>query len=345
MLKGLELPELVERVNQAHAAKRDFACVTSAVQMFGRSDCEPMITGLAERPMMLNVTAQRQLAEWMNMGFRYWQQCWSEAPALLAANVNHWFQERDERRLFRAFDYQDDAPRLRAFLSDRYQRADNIDLLQTVAPVLGSIPGLRWEASYLTDDRLYLKVFNPGATIQPKVGDVLMTGLMIRNEETGLGSTLVVPMSLRLTCLNGAVHNEYGSRIVHVKRAGQYAGAEDCWSDTTKAITDAAIQAQIKDTVLNILQGQWAKRVEEQMAKAMGVRLSNPVKDAEKLLTNLELPKADQELVISQFFGEGDASMYGLFNAVTRVAHASIDDFERSTELETLGGKLLSMVR
>lgn len=343
MLRGLPFNTLVEEVNAKHKAKRDFLSLTSSVKIFSYEGSRPVLVGLTERPLSLNDTAQRQLADWTGMGFKYWQKCWTESPALIAANVNQWFMQNDHRRLFRCYDDPSGDVRLRAFLSERYERSDNMDLLQTALPVLSSIPNLRWEASSLSDDRMYLKVFMPSQTIEPVAGDILQTGCLIQNEETSLGSLQIMPMTYRLICTNGMTHTEFGERITHTKRAGF--GSDSQWSDETKALTDQAMAAQIKDTLLNILSGQWAKLVEKQMQAAMGIKLENPVKDSEALLTRFELPKNDQELVINQFFREGQATLYGLCNAVTHVAHSEVDDFEKSTALEALGGRLLSLAK
>ena len=60
-----------------------------------------------------------------------YQRMRDQAPELLAANVNEWFQQKPERRMVRTLDGQ-----MRAFLSDRYRRLDNFDLALAVLPVL-----------------------------------------------------------------------------------------------------------------------------------------------------------------------------------------------------------------
>lgn len=343
MLKGLELPVLAKKVEEGQRIKRDFTILTSDVELFSFDGSAPLLKGVTERPLVLNETAQRQMAEWSGIGWRYWQQCWEKAPGMVCSNMNHWLKANDHRRLFRCYDDPNGSARLRAFLSDRYQRADNYDLLQTVLPVLGGIPGLRWEASHLSDDRLYLKVFSPEQTIEPKKGDVLETGLMIKNEETGLGSLMICPMTLRLVCTNGMVHMEHGQRITHTKRAGF--GNDAKWSQETQRLTDLAMAAQIKDTLADILSGQWAQKIERQMQRAMGIEFKSPVKDAEKLLGKYELPKSDCEPIISQFFIAGEPTLFGLVNAVTHIAHSHETDFEKSTQLEEVGGRMLASVR
>ena len=58
----------------------------------------------------------------------------SDAPALLAHNVNHWFKTQPAERMVRTLD-----GKARAFLSNRYRRLDNFDLLHAVMPVLAEL--------------------------------------------------------------------------------------------------------------------------------------------------------------------------------------------------------------
>lgn len=61
--------------------------------------------------------AHGQIAQRLDIPAKYYNRMRSEAPALLAANVNNWFQEQPERRMIRTLD-----GKARAFLSDRYRR-------------------------------------------------------------------------------------------------------------------------------------------------------------------------------------------------------------------------------
>lgn len=50
-----------------------------------------------------------------------------EYPSLLDENINRWFQKTPERRMLRTLDGN-----IRAFLSDRYHRLDNLELAVAV---------------------------------------------------------------------------------------------------------------------------------------------------------------------------------------------------------------------
>ena len=57
-----------------------------------------------------------------------------ESPHLLDQNVNEWFSKNPERRMIRVLD-----GKVRAFLSDRYRRLDNLELCATVLPVINEM--------------------------------------------------------------------------------------------------------------------------------------------------------------------------------------------------------------
>ncbi len=123
----------------------------------------------------------------------------SQAPELLAANVNEWFHQKPERRMLRTLDGS-----MRAFLSDRYRRLDNYDLASAVLPVLKEMgEGLKIVSTELTESKMYIKVINERLELEVKQGDVVQAGMVISNSEVGMGSLKVEPLIYRLICTNG----------------------------------------------------------------------------------------------------------------------------------------------
>jgi hypothetical protein len=108
----------------------------------------------------------------------------ADAPALLADNVNHWFQETPERRMIRTLDGQ-----ARAFLSDRYHRIDNERIADAVLPVLVADCGHGAVVSCcITDSKLYLQALFPRLEGEVKTGDPVQGGVIISNGEIGNGA-------------------------------------------------------------------------------------------------------------------------------------------------------------
>jgi hypothetical protein len=77
----------------------------------------------------------------------------AEAPELLARNVNHWFAAKPAQRMVRTLDGG-----ARAFLSSRYARIDNLEVAETVLPVLGQMAdrhgGMEIVSTEVTEHRL-----------------------------------------------------------------------------------------------------------------------------------------------------------------------------------------------
>ena len=76
-------------------------------------------------------SCRRQLADRLKIPFAYFERMRTDQPELLDRNVNTWLHKEPEQRLIRTLD-----GRARAFLSDRYRRLDNYDLLEHVLPIL-----------------------------------------------------------------------------------------------------------------------------------------------------------------------------------------------------------------
>ena len=62
-------------------------------------------------------TAHQQIADRLNIPFRYYKKMQDESPHLLDQNVNEWFGKNPERRMIRVLD-----GKVRAFLSARHSR-------------------------------------------------------------------------------------------------------------------------------------------------------------------------------------------------------------------------------
>jgi hypothetical protein len=90
----------------------------------------------------------------------YMRRMQTEAPALLARNVNHWFQAKPAQRMVRTLDGG-----ARAFLSSRYARIDNLEVVETVLPVLSQVAdrhgGMEVVSTEVTENRLYIKTVFP----------------------------------------------------------------------------------------------------------------------------------------------------------------------------------------
>lgn len=349
MKKGIAIAELAKEVERQNTSKRDFVLNTRDLRM---TSFQGKHFALIEHPngdtdsFAVNDIAHKQIAQYLGIHSKYYEKMRAYEPVLLAQNVNQWFQRTEEpfpaeTRMVRVLDGN-----MRAFLSNRYQRIDNYDILTALMPVFQEFPGLRFESNYLSDKEMFVKVFWPGNQKEIKVGDVIEAGCVIRNSETGFGATSVKPMSWRAWCANGAVHDEYGTKRAHRGKTIEASDvAYELFTDETLMLSDKAFIMQIRDIVKKTLQGVWLDKVVQKMQAASGVAVENPKEAIQELGQRFLFTEQETELTLEHFFRDIDfngQTQYGLFNAVTRMAK-DVESYERATELEAIGGQVLEL--
>ena len=67
-----------------------------------------------------------------------------------------------------------------------------------------------------------------------------------------------------------------------------------------------------------------------------------PVKSVELLADKFQLTESERGDILRQLFMQGDNSCYGLVNAVTAASKIA-KTYERATDLERIGGEILSL--
>lgn len=282
-------------------------------------------------------SCRRQLADRLKIPFAYFERMRTDQPELLDRNVNTWLHKEPEQRLIRTLD-----GRARAFLSDRYRRLDNYDLLEHVLPILRELPGARFESMELTETRMYVKVVTPRIEFEIQPGDVVQAGVVISNSEIGHGSLSVQPLVYRLVCRNGLIAPDRAMRKAHVGRL-QEASTEEItiFQDDTLAAEDKAFYLKVRDVVQAAVSQASFEQTAVKMRATLGIKLTgDPVKAVEVLATRYLLNEQERSGVLRSLIAESDLSGYGLVNAITGYAQ-EVDNYDRATELEQLGGRLL----
>jgi hypothetical protein len=339
---GRSLIDLRNELERQLATKRDMLVPTPLMRHETGDDGK---TALAiETPDGLHrytatENCRRQLAERLKIPYAYFERMRADQPALLDRNVDTWLHAEPEQRLVRTMD-----GRARAFLSDRYRRLDNADLLAHVYPMLAQLQGARFESCELTDRRMYLKVVvdSPELSVALHPGDIIQAGVVISNSETGQGSLSVQPLIYRLRCRNGLIAADHAMRRTHVGRLSEVSNDEvTIFKDDTLAADDAAFFLKVRDVVQAAVSEATFQICAEKLRRTLGIKLSgDPVKSVEKLAVRYLLNQNEQAGVLRSLIKDGDMSGFGLINAVTGFAQ-DVDDYDRSTELETIGGRML----
>ena len=291
-----------------------------------------------EQGFRVNEYAHDQLGGRLGIPSKYYDRMRTMAPGLLDTNVSYWFREQPETRLLRMLD-----GKLRAVLSDRYRRLDNIDLMESILPVFNEIDGLQFHVASLTDTRLYVRAILPTLYAEIGIGDIVQAGVEIRNSEVGAGALAVSPYLWRLVCLNGMV-SIAAIRKYHVGRKVEESDELlGVFTDETIKADDTAFFLKVRDIVKAALS---EARFEEIIAGlreiASGERVTNPVKASEVLANTYALNENEQTSILRHLIEGGDLSQWGAANALTAAAKDA-SDFDRVAEMEVLGGRVAAL--
>jgi hypothetical protein len=290
-------------------------------------------------PMDINNTSHQQIGTYLDIPSKYYRHMQSENPELLAHNVNDWFHRKGENRMLRTLDGT-----ARAFLSERYKRIDNLQIIEAVMPIIGRLPDVRFESCQITDNKMYIKAVNPRLEAEVVPGDIVQAGIVISNSETGEGSFCVQPLIYRLICTNGMVVNEARTRRIH---RGSKNEADDnyiIYSDRTLQAEDRAFMLKVQDTVRAAVDSAVFGRVVDKMRGAKDARMNTTDIPAVVKLANSQfhITEDESEFVLNHFIEDKDYSLYGLANAVTRYSQ-DVEDYTRASDLENIGYNILTM--
>lgn len=342
MKSGRSLVDLAVELERQLKTKRDMIVPSSLVNCATGDDriCRLQIQ---EQDGMhayeVTELARRQLAEKLKIPYAYFDRMRAEHPRLLDHNVNTWLAHESENRLVRTLDGQ-----VRAVLSDRYRRLDNIDLAEHVLPVLQKLPGARFESVELTATRMYLKVITPKVECEVAPGDIVQAGVVVSNSEVGCGMLSVQPLIYRLVCRNGLIAADRSLRKAHIGRI--HDASEDvvsCFKDDTLKADDVAFFLKVRDMVEMAVSEATFRQVSAKMQATMGIKLSgDPATTVTVLATRYGLNEAERGGVLRHLVEGGNLSAYGLVNAVTHFSQ-EVDNYDRATEFEALGGKLIEL--
>ncbi len=286
---------------------------------------------------VISDVAHRQIADRLGIPFKYYMRMRTEYPELLDANINGWLEENPEKRMLRILD-----GKLRAFLSDRYRRLDNLELVDHVLPVIAQMKGCSIESCDITDTHLYMKVINRTMKAELVPDDVVQAGFVISNSEVGLGALKVEPLLYRLVCKNGLITKELAHKKYHAGRQVEDTdNAYELYSDETLAADDKAYFLKVQDIVSAAVDEARFNLTVDKMRASMEIRTGDdPFKTVEILGDKYVLNKAERASILRHFIMENDFSAFGLVNAVTRSSQ-DVADYNRATDLERLGGTLL----
>ena len=346
MKSGVSLQQMLAEVKRQSESKEDYLIAPNRLRM--ESYGKEMFLHLSDdsgteliEPMTITGIAHRQIGTHLKIPAAYYDRMLSDYPELLAENVNSWFQREPTQRMVRTLDGT-----VRAFLSNRYRRIDNLDIAEIVLPVIQQMEDAYFESCQITDSRMYIKVVNKRLEAEVVPGDIVQSGVIISNSEVGLGSVNIQPLVYRLVCSNGMVVNDAQTRRTHIGRVNEADENFQLFSQETLAADDHAFAMKIKDTVMAAVDETRFTRVVGMMREATTVQMNTTDIPGVVRLASKDFNITEEEStgVLQRLIEGKDLTLYGLSNAVTRFSQ-DVDSYDRATALEGIGYNILSMPR
>lgn len=346
MKAGLSIEELAREIMRQNDIKEDYVV---------RSPCLLMDTWNSElflrvmdgpssdriEPLEISENAHRQIGARLGIPVKYYNRMLETAPTLLVNNANYWFARNPEQRMLRVME-----GKIRAFLSNRYLRIDNYEVVCAVMPVIGEIPGVQFVSTQITENHLYIKAVNPNLQRELSPGRTVQAGLVICNSETGLGTFYVSPL---VYC------PEYGVGMIadtgKVKRthAGPIYRASENFQlrpESFLMAEDNVFLERIRTTVRDAMDEAAFDGIVERMREAINARIqtANISQVVSAAVSPFGVTEMEQTGVLHHLMDRNDMSLYGLAGAVTRQS-VDADSYERATDLEEISYRVLTMPR
>src|SRR5216684_4185161 len=342
MRTGKTLVELAQEIQRQAGAKADYVAPVQALSVTanGRTTLDVEDHGQYD----ITTTTHRQISGHLGIPADYYDRLQAGAAelrdpyhpsrSLFESTVNALFQARPagERRLVRTLDGS-----ARAFLSDRYRPLDHDEILERVLPALGEFD-LDWSESSLevTDQRLYMKLINPG--------DAVQAGVLVTNSEIGMGSFSVSPLVFRLVCRNGMIRQDFARRKYHTgaRLGGEGEMYEYYRNDTVRARNEATV-LEMRDLIRGALSDAVFGKIVDNLRESAVIRIAgDPIRAVEQVQSRFSLSNDEKGSILRALVEGADLSVWGLANAVTRIAQDA-PTYDRSTDLEAIGGQLLAL--
>ncbi len=340
MFMGRTLSDFSREIIRRQESMRDFVDNTQRMQMVNGSLEFGEENNRYSFPV--NTIAAQQIATFTGIPSAYYNRMRENAPALLDTNINAWLEKEDTTRMIRTLD-----GRARAFLSNKYLPIDNYEIALRVLPVLSRIIDLSDKnvSCEITDRNMYIKVINYQMEREVTPGDVVQSGIIVTNSEVGQGMVSVMPFMNRLVCSNGMVIDLAAKKRRHVGKTIDL--SQDDFQIYREETVNAANQAflmQIEDTVMAVADEVKFDRILDTMREAKDRKFTNKNIPAvvELATKKYGIAESAKDNILTHLIREGDTSVYGLANAITRYSQ-DVADYDTATDLEAIGGKMINM--
>jgi len=319
----MNLKNLTEELERQKPLKWDEKIDSSGLGMvLSENQMRLQVTG-KDKVFSITRPCHSQIAERLEIPIKYYAKMETEAPNLLAENVNTWLKENPKAVFIRGL-----GASVRAFLSDRYRVIDHLDMLYCSLNELQAHES-EFEDCFLSETEMNLKV----KSLQLKdfvrhKDDRIIGGLLLTNSETGHRALRVEPRMFRVKCTNGMVIEEFLTRQIHLGNG----------NNEFDEMVYLSIRRSIKE-----LFGRFGEIVQV-LRETTEIKVRNATKVINNVVEQYRLSETQKENILIAFGAEPEEDKYGIANAITRAAQRE-ETWEKSLDLERIGGKLVTLSR
>lgn len=349
MKTGRTLTDLAKEIERQAGSKRDFVADTRNIEMHAEGKSEIKLSLGNDLNVGLKEMAHDQIGTHTKIPAQYYDRMRTEAPDLLATNVNRWFNKYPAERMVRTLD-----GKARGFLSNRFRALDNFDLLEAALPPLMKL-GVEVLSCDVTDTKMYLKVVDQRIRADLPTGwspsnkgharfDTVSPALILSNSEVGAGALSCQTSIYFGGCTNLTAIKEGSVRKYHV--GAKHDLGDDVYrmlSETTKKLSDAALWAMIGDVVKGAFSSAQFEATCVRLRQATEDKIdADPVRVVEVTAKKYGMNDAERGNVLRHLISGGDLTKYGLHNAITRTAE-DLESYDRASQFEQLGGLVVEL--
>ena len=218
---------------------------------------------------------------------------------------------------------------------DRYRRIDNLEICAAIYPFIESTKFLSVESAEVTDSHLYLKVINKRIKAEISKGNIIHAGFVISNSEVGEGCLKVEPLIFNSVSKNALIFKDCLHKTNHIGRQ---------FKSSSSAYEIPAVFAKLQNDIqAAISDNETFETIVQLLKQSKQIPLQKDiVKSVESLANDFALSPNERGDILRQLLISEDHSRYGLINAISAASKIS-NSYERATELEHIGGELLTL--
>ncbi len=344
MKMGMSWDELAAEVERQAGAMQDLVVPVKKLKAVvaesgGKPEVRLAVASWRKKTFRITQQVHTQLARYTGLAPREYWRMQVRTPEVLAREVNRSLTKANDIRTLQTLDGA-----VLGLLGESDRGIGNEDVVKAVLPVLKK-RDLRVMSCFISGGQLYIKAVDRSIERDVPTGrklgdgshirfDTISPGIVISNSEVDEDSFSIETSIFTLACTNLAI----GGRALR-----EY-DLDALLRDETRKLGDDAIRNRIRALVISSLD-EANLEAEAQRLKAAAenrIELDEAVEVVERAGEGVTLTEAEKRSVLQHFVEGADFTRYGLQAAVTR-ASADVEDYDRATELERLGGRVIAL--